>query len=131
MTGYQLSAISYRLLAISLLTTHDSRLTTHDLPTPDSRLRQIHEPGQAAGFVREGEGGACAALHGLWERASFSAGAMLSAWLTSRSGARIHRSVASATDRPVSQQRALAVRIGDRGRDSHATRSIRAFQQPH
>jgi hypothetical protein len=51
----------------------------------------MHEPGQVAGFVREGEGGACAALHGLWERASFSAGAMLSAWLTSRPCARIHR----------------------------------------
>src|SRR3954471_3443905 len=64
------------------------------LTTPDFELPQKHEPGRAAGFVREGEGGACAALHGLWERAPNFAGAMLSAWLTSRLGARIHRCAA-------------------------------------
>ena len=91
--------------------------------THDSRLRpQIHEPGRAAGFVRE-EGGACAALHGLWERASFSTGAMLSAWLTSGSGARIHHVVARATSLTCFPVPDLSVRVGARRCDPDTARS--------
>ena len=81
--------------------------------------------------MREGEGGACAALHGLWERASFSAGAMLSAWLTSGSGARIHRSVArtaNLTDFPASD---LPMTVGARWRDPDTLLSIGPFQKPY
>ena len=101
------------------------------LPHHPATLGKIHEPGREAGFVREGEGGACAALHGLWERASLSFGAMLSAWLTSGSGARIHHSVARATNLTRFPAPDLSVRVGASRRDPHTARSLTAFQQSH
>ena len=91
-TGDGLSAIGYRLSAYArsdrLTTDSTHRLT--DSPTPTKYTNPARGPGSCG----EGEGGACAALHGLWERASLSSGAMLSAWLTSGWCARIHQSVA-------------------------------------